>query len=61
MTTLVNTLRKAQELELANGFVNGNLWNELEDMIYSIENPKVDAESGDMYGGKTIKEILKSK
>lgn len=34
---LINQMLKAQELEVQNNFANGNLWNDLEDMIYLIK------------------------
>lgn len=40
MNAVILKLREAQTIEMAEGFKNGNLWNDLEDMIYSIENPK---------------------
>lgn len=45
--TTINKLREIQNEEIANGFVNGNLWNDLEDMIYKIENPEVETIQGD--------------
>jgi len=59
MKTLIETLRTAQEQESKNGFVNGNLWNDLEDVIYKIENPSSETEQGELYAGKTMQEILK--
>ena len=59
MKTLIETLRTAQEQESKNGFKNGNLWNDLEDIIYNIQNPSVDTEKGELYAGKTMEEILK--
>ena len=45
--TAIEKLREIQNEEVANGFVNGNLWNDLEDMIYKIENPEVETIEGD--------------
>lgn len=61
MKNLIDTLRTAQQVEAENGFVNGNLWNDLEDMIYKINNPEAETEIGEVYGSKTMKEILKNK
>jgi len=44
--TTINKLREIQNEEVANGFVNGNLWNDLEDMIYKIENPEIETVEG---------------
>jgi len=53
--TVINKLREIQNEEVANGFVNGNLWNDLEDLIYKLENPEVEAVQGDMYGARLKK------
>ncbi len=45
--TTINKLREIQNEEVANGFINGNLWNDLEDIIYKIENPKAETVEGD--------------
>lgn len=45
--TAIEKLREIQNEEVANGFVNGNLWNDLEDIIYEIENPEVETVEGD--------------
>lgn len=45
--TTINKLREIQNEEVVNGFVNGDLWNDLEDMIYKIENPEVEILEGD--------------
>jgi len=37
MTTLIETLKNAQQVEMENGFQNGNLWNDLEDLINKIQ------------------------
>jgi len=37
MTTLIETLKNAQQVEMDNGFQNGNLWNDLEDLINKIQ------------------------
>jgi len=50
--TTISKLREIQNEEVANGFVNGNLWNDLEDLIYKIENPEAETIQGDMYGAK---------
>jgi len=55
--TTINKLREIQNEEVANGFVNGNLWNDLEDMIYKIENPEIETIQGDLYAGKTSKQL----
>ena len=36
----IETLRKLQQEEVSNGFVNGSLYNDLEDLIYGFENPQ---------------------
>jgi len=51
MTAIIK-LREIQNEEVLNGFKNGNLWNDLEDMIYKLENPEVETIQGDMYGAK---------
>lgn len=55
--TNINKLREIQNEEVFNGFINGNLWNDLEDMIYKIENPEVETTQGDLYAGKTSKQL----
>lgn len=57
--TAINKLREIQNEEVNNGFLNGNLWNELEDIIYGLENPdsKLETEQADLYAGKTRKQI----
>ena len=49
--TTIQKLREIQNEEINNGFVNGNLWNDLEDLIYGLENPNSKLESviGDMF------------
>ena len=49
--TVIEKLREIQNEEVNNGFVNGSLWNDLEDLIYGLENPKSGLETvqGDMY------------
>jgi hypothetical protein len=44
---VVSKLREVQNEEVANGFINGSLWNDLEDLIYKIENPEVETVEGD--------------
>ena len=53
----IETVRKLQQEEIENGFKNGELYNELEDLIYSLNNPQSKLESihGDMYGVRSIK------
>lgn len=50
----IETLRNLQQQEIE----NGNLYNDLEDLIYGLENPQSKLESiqGDLYAGKTLKE-----
>lgn len=57
MTQAINKLKEIQLEEMANGFLNGELYNDLEDLIYRLENPssKLESESVDMYGAKLIK------
>ena len=43
----IEKLRAIQEEELNNNFPNGDLWNELESLIWKIENPQSEVESGD--------------
>ena len=52
--TAIEKLREIQNEEVNNGFVNGNLWNDLEDLIYGLENSesKLESVQGEMYGGK---------
>ena len=45
MNAVILKLREAQTIEMAEGFKNGELWNNLEDMIYLIEHPKVETVS----------------
>ena len=52
--TTINKLREIQTEEVANGFINGNLYNDLEDLIYKLENPEVETIQGDMYGAKEL-------
>jgi hypothetical protein len=49
--TTIQKLREIQNEEINNGFVNGNLWNDLEDLIYGLENPasKIESVIGDMF------------
>jgi len=42
MDELIEKLKEAQSIEMENGFQNGELWNDLQDMIYLIENPKTE-------------------
>jgi len=56
MTAIIK-LREIQNEEVLNGFKNGNLWNDLEDMIYKLENPEVETIQGDLYAGKTLKQL----
>ncbi len=55
--TAIETLRKLQNEEINNGFVNGTLYNDLEDLIYGLENPqsKLESVSEDMYGARLNK------
>lgn len=55
--TAIQTLRSLQQEEINNGFVNGNLYNDLEDLIYGLENPesKLESVSGEVYGAKELK------
>jgi hypothetical protein len=55
--TAIQTLRNLQQAEIENNFANGELYNELEDLIYKLENPSfyLESESADMYGARLIK------
>jgi hypothetical protein len=55
--TAIETLKNLQHQEVENGFVNGTLYNDLEDLIYGLENPqsKLESVSADMYGVKELK------
>jgi len=55
--TAIAKLREIQNEEINNGFENGNLWNDLQDLIYKIENPEVETIQGDLYAGKTSKQL----
>lgn len=61
--TTIEKLREIQNEEINNGFANGSLWNDLEDLIYGLENPQSKLESviSDTYAGKTMEELLKEK
>ena len=52
----IEELKKIQEEEINNGFKNGSLYNEIEDLIWKIQNPNhsLDSEIGDMYGGRQL-------
>jgi len=49
--TTIEKLREIQNEEINNGFANGNLWNDLEDLIFGLENPtsKIESVIGDMF------------
>lgn len=49
--TAIEKLREIQNEEVNNGFVNGSLWNYLEDLIYGLENPqsKLESVQGDIF------------
>ena len=49
--TAIEKLREIQNEEVNNGFANGGLWNDLEDLIYGLENPssKLETVQSDMY------------
>ena len=49
--TAIEKLREIQKDEENNGFENGGLWNDLEDLIYGLENPssKLETVQSDMY------------
>jgi len=54
----IQTLRNLQNAELQNGFVNGQLYNDLEDMIYKLENnlyKEIETIHADAYGAKQLK------
>jgi len=55
--TAIEKLREIQNEEVNNGFVNGNLWNDLEDLIYGLENPssKLESVQAEIYGAKLLK------
>lgn len=43
--TTIEKLRQLQNEEVNNGFLNGQLWNDLEDIIQRLENPSLNIES----------------
>ena len=49
--TAIEKLREIQNEEVNNGFANGSLWNDLEDLIYGLESPssKLETVQSDMY------------
>lgn len=53
----IEKLREIQNEEVKNGFINGDLWNDLEDLIYGLENPqsKLESVQGEIYGAKLKK------
>ena len=53
--TAIEKLREIQNEEVNNGFANGSLWNDLEDLIYGLENPssKLETVQSDMYESNT--------
>ena len=55
--TTIETLKKLQAEEINNGFINGSLWNDLEDAINNIENPsrQLECVRGDIYGSRLLK------
>lgn len=55
--TAIDKLREIQNEEINNGFANGTLWNDLEDIIYKLENPEIETIKGDLYAGKTSKQL----
>lgn len=57
--TTIEKLREIQNEEVNNGFANGELWNDLQDLIYKLENPssQLESEQADLYAGKTLKQI----
>jgi hypothetical protein len=62
----IETLRNLQVIEMENGFPNGQLYNDLEDMIYKLENniyneQEIEVIQGEVYGGKTREELNKIK
>lgn len=59
----IETLKALQQEELNNNFANGNLYNELEDLIYKLENPTTTLESvqGETYAGRTMEVITKTR
>ena len=62
--TQIHNLKAMQALEMENNFPNGQLYNELQDLIWKLENNRleeIEVIQGDVYGGRTMKEILKRK
>ena len=55
--TTIETLRNLQVIEMNSNFPNGQFYNDLEDMIYKLENGYIELETiqGDMYGAKELK------
>ncbi len=49
--TTIQKLKEIQNEEINNGFANGSLWNDLEDLIFGLENPtsKIESVIGDMF------------
>ena len=49
--TTIQKLKEIQNEEIKNGFANGKLWNDLQDLIYGLENPtsKIESVIGDMF------------
>lgn len=62
MTPAIQTLRNLQQAEIENNFANGQLYNELEDLIYKLENPNfyLESEQGEIYAGKTMAEMFEA-
>jgi hypothetical protein len=59
----IETLKALQLEELNNNFANGDLYNELEDLIYKLENPITQLQSvqGETYASKTMQVINKNR
>ena len=55
--TTIETLRNLHVIEVNSNFPNGQFQNDLEDMIYKLENGYIELETiqGDMYGAKELK------
>jgi hypothetical protein len=54
MTTLIETLKNAQQVEMENGFQNGNLWNDLEDLINKIEKEEKEKKIDSLDGSQIL-------
>ena len=60
MKAIIENLKNIQAIELENGFSNGELYNDCEDMISKLEIDgtliEIETTQGDVYGGMTVKQ-----